>query len=716
MSSGWTPLVIAGILGAGGALILLVRSVLVFSRTGPRIRDEIRRHFYSYTVFALVRLVVWSGAVIAWMAALGMLPVAALYSGWGQPPTIVALAGAAVLGIVLITAVQFCSHLLHIPSSIMMSSHYSMSRFYGPWARLSVSRIRWARVGVGLLILGPVTVAAHRLFAAGRVREGLALVGVTGILLVPVLYGAWPPGRGWGRRRRAAGAGKRPNILMIGCDTLRADRLGIGGYSRDTTPFLDVLARRGTFFGNCYTPIARTAPSLASLLTGVWPHAHGIRSNYVAESEADLPVPALGTLLREQGYRTVALGDWAGSDLRKLAFGFEHTELPEDQWNIRYLIRQGPKDIRLFLSLFSHNRLGKRFLPELYYLAGVPLTDHLGHDTRSWLSRFAGSGEPFFMNVFMATAHPPFGSEYPYYKYFSDPDYCGPSKFAMAKLADPEDIIRSQKAPREAFDLDQVIDLYDGCVRRFDDEVRAIVQHLENCGLDEQTIVVIYSDHGMEFFEHNTWGQGNSVRGDASAKVPLILVDPGKPGRGVDDRVVRTVDLAPTLLDLCNAPIPAHMQGRSLASYLHGDSADLDLPAFFETGIWLAPPPGMDPDHVRYPELLDLLEVPDKQLGTLAIKQKYRPIIEEARDRTIRHGRWKLVRLSLVRGPRYELYDAWSDPGYTTDVADQYPAVAGALKRELEAWLAAETGREGAGGVDFPAAAAGRATARGVEP
>ncbi|MEJ2688085.1 MAG: hypothetical protein P8124_13005 [Gammaproteobacteria bacterium] len=154
----------------------------------------------------------------------------------------------------------------------------------------------------------------------------------------------------------------------------------------------------------------------------------------------------------------------------------------------------------------------------------------------------------------------------------------------------------------------------------------------------------------------------------------------------MDDRIVRTVDLVPTLLKLCGLPVPEHVQGESLTTYLAGDDRDLDLPAFFETGVWLAPPPGMDPDHIRYPELLDLLEIRDKSVGTLALKRDFVPLIDSARDRMIRQGRWKLVRLALRSGPMYRLYDMVKDPNATVDVAAQFPQVVVALRQELDAW------------------------------
>ena len=477
-----------------------------------------------------------------------------------------------------------------------------------------------------------------------------------------------------------------PNILMIGSDTLRADRLGALGYRRALTPNIDQLADAGALFANCYVPCARTAPSLVSMLTGTWPHTHGIRDNFIDDESTTLKVDALPTLLKHMGYRTAAISDWCGADLGKFSFGFDHADLPEDQWNLKYLIRQGPKDLRLFVSLFTHNRLGRKLLPELYYLGGVPLTQPLGKRARRLVSRLAEGAQPFFINVFYSTTHPPFASEWPWYARFADPAYAGESKFAMAQLTDPFEIIRRQGAPKEEFDLDQIIDLYDGCVAEFDDEVGKMLAHVEGCGLADNTIVVVYSDHGMEFFEHDTWGQGNSAVGDFSPRIPLVIRDPRLPAHGKIDSVVRSIDIAPTLLDLVGAP-PAGMDGVSLAACLTEFTPCPELDAFNETGIWIANIPGLPDTHLRYPDLLELIEVPNRMRGTLSIKAQYCPTILSAKDRMIRHGRWKLVYQPLEEGVLQRLFDLEADPECRTDVLAQHPDIAQALQSALASWI-----------------------------
>lgn len=371
----------------------------------------------------------------------------------------------------------------------------------------------------------------------------------------------------------------------------------------------------------------------------------------------------------------------------KFSFGFELTDLPEDQWNLRYLIRQGPKDLRLFVSLFMHNRLGRRLLPEIYYLGGVPLTSQLGSSARRLLSQLAAQDEPFLLNVFYSTTHPPFASEYPYYLRYANPRYQGESKFAMARLTDPFEIIRRQGDSRKEFDLDQIIDLYDGCVAQFDEEVGRMITHLEQCGLRDNTIVLLYSDHGMEFFEHDTWGQGNSVFGDASARVPLVIIDPRLEGRGVAKEVIRNIDVFPTLLELVGVAAPKTIDGESLVPLLHGTGPLVERVVFNETGVWVTDLPGTPTGHLRYPNLTELLHVPHKIAGTLALKPEYHELIVRAKDRMVRQGRWKLTYQPMVDGAIVRLFDVTQDPECRHDLRAAHPDIAKRLMAMLTEWL-----------------------------
>ena len=683
----WTGLLPAMGVAALGTAALLSKSLANFSQTGPRIHQEILTHFRRYTLYALARLTAWAFAIMLFTGGAGVLLyfmlATVLQAEWSPGLA----AAAAVLGIIRAFALQFVHKLRFNPGLLVASMHYRMSRLYGLWHWMTLERVVWIQrlwLSASTLLFAA---ASWQLAKENRLDDLMALWAAVLFIAGTVAWAAWQPEARPPRRRPTQRTDAPFNILMIGSDTLRADRLGAMGYRRALTPHIDQLAKQGALFANCYVPCARTAPSLISLLTGTWPHTHGIRDNFVPDADTHLNADSLPQLLKARGYRTAALSDWCGGDMGKFSFGFDHTDLPQDQWNLKYLIRQGPKDLRLYLSLFVHNRLGRLLLPELYYLGGVPLTQPMGKRARRLVSRLAADSAPFFLNVFYSTTHPPFASEWPWYVRFADPAYRGESKFAMARLTDPFEILRRQGAPKEEFDLDQIIDLYDGSVAEFDDEVGKMLAHLGACGLAERTIVVVYSDHGMEFFEHDSWGQGNSAVGEASPRIPLVIRDPRKPARGKIDAVVRSIDLAPTLLDLVDAPPAGSMDGVSLAGCLEKDAACPELDAFNETGIWIADIPGLPDNHLRYPDLLELMEVPDRASGTLAIKQGYCNPILAAKDRMIRHGRWKLVYQPLETGYVLRLFDLETDPACRHDLSEQHPQLTADLWSRLLAFV-----------------------------
>ncbi|MBI3154356.1 MAG: sulfatase-like hydrolase/transferase [Burkholderiales bacterium] len=668
-------------------LLVLVKSLSDFTRTGPQMTEEVLRHYRLYLAGSLARLAFYAFVIAFALGLTGALAYALGTLVLGAPFDAIAAAAAALAAILLLTARQFLHTLLHSPGVIASSFLYSTARLLPVWDRLTPARLRLLDALLfGVLALWLAAGAAVLASRGGWIAAAVVLVLAAAGVAAWRLAGSGPEPA---PVRQAKKPG-RPNILMIGSDTLRADRLGGAGYRRALTPALDRLARRATILTDCYVPCARTAPSVVSMLTGTWPHTHGVRDTFVTPEQTRLPVPALPSILRGVGYRSAIVCDWAGSDAEKFDFGFEHADMPTDQWNIKYLLRQGPKDLRLFLSLFTQGRLGKVFLPEVYYLGGIPLTEEIGLDTRRMIARLARKDEPFFIMSFMATTHPPFTSKHPYYQMFSDPAYRGESKFGMAKLRDPWEIIRRQGEPRSEFDLEQIIDLYDGCVRNFDDEVARVLDYLQASGLADDTIVVVYSDHGFEFFEHETWGQGNTAVGDFSARVPIIVADPRHPQPRKAGEVVRTIDLAPTLLELAGVPVPPTVEGVSLAPLLRGEPLVQELPAFYETGVWLTDLPGTPDDHIRYPHLPELLEVPDKASGMIALKPRYMQVVVEAKDRMVRVGNWKLSYQPLNRGALYKLFDIADDPGCQRDVLARYPDVAARLRAILDGWLLAD--------------------------
>lgn len=668
---------------------LLFASIKHHTRTGPKVKETIEKHYSSYIYTTLFRLSGYSTVIIFSLSFFGSLIYLALslqlgFSyGWLQ-----ALLSGSIFT-ALVVAYLFCYHLFHTPSLLLASAQFRFSRLHPLWAILSPTLLKSIKI-FSLSIVAFVLICGHiRFFPTAHLMLWLILDAL--IILAAALWS-------WANRFSAiqpqthgATAGQQsgsPNIVMIGTDTLRADRLGVSGYHRNLSPNIDRLTSKSTYLKNCYTPLARTAPSLTSLLTGCWPHRHKIRSNFPSAADLKITVPNMVETLNDAGYETAAIGDWAAADLGKLNFGFKTKHLPDDQWNLKYLIRQGPATFRLFLSLFAHNKLGRKLLPEIYYLAGVPLSQQTGEDCRQMISQFAKQKAPFYINYFSAATHVPFGSNYPYYQLYTDPDYKGDSQFIMTSVNTPEEIIASQEKGEEYFDLPQISALYDGCIKQFDDEVGKILKHLKHCGLEDNTIVVIYSDHGADFFENGCWGQGNTLLGDdQSNRVPIIIYDPSKPTAHAIDTSTRLIDIAPTVLDLAGINPPQNMDGCSLTDTIDYPGGAMDLHSYHESGIWLSNIPGMRKDHLSYPNILDILDIPDKELGMLCVKDEYIDRVIEAKDRSIRDQKWKLIYQPTLNGNDYLLFDMRNDPQCTTDVKLQYPGIFSHYKNLLDEWI-----------------------------
>jgi hypothetical protein len=225
------------------------------------------------------------------MAASGELIYLAAISLADVPFAFLHAIAAAVGGIVLLTTLQFCRHLLFLPGSIAASYNYRKSRLYPLWRRLTPKRIVAAELALAAAAAAILIGSAWALVADGSDVSGIgfALLGLAFPLGMLALT------RRPGPRVTAHNRSGAPNILMIGSDTLRADRLGAAAYRRDLTPFIDSLAAGGCQFTACYVPCARTAPSLVSMLTGTWPHHHGIRDNFVGDEGTGLTPGESGT-------------------------------------------------------------------------------------------------------------------------------------------------------------------------------------------------------------------------------------------------------------------------------------------------------------------------------------------------------------------------------------------------------------------------------------
>jgi len=296
---------------------------------------------------------------------------------------------------------------------------------------------------------------------------------------------------------------ERPNVLLISLDTLRARSLGTYGYGRDTSPFLDSVARRGTLFENAITASVTTSPSHMSLFTGLYPINHGIQEGLHRKFPH---VVTLAERLREAGYRTAAFTE-NGYLVRRRGFGDGFDQYTENTGERG----KAPGEARLTFG-----------------------------QSRRWLE--ANRELPFFLFVHTYEVHSPYDPDEPYANLFRGGAAPGPDAPAI-------------RAGRDDYDRE---------IRIVDDELRKLFSTLDDTGLSASTIVAVLSDHGEEFAEHGGFQHGAAVY-EESLRVPLLFWGPGRiPVARRHAHPVSLIDVAPTIVDLLDLPVPEDLDGVSL--------------------------------------------------------------------------------------------------------------------------------------------------------
>ncbi|MBM4269597.1 MAG: DUF1501 domain-containing protein [Deltaproteobacteria bacterium] len=422
---------------------------------------------------------------------------------------------------------------------------------------------------------------------------------------------------------------KRPNLLLISVDTLRADHLGSYGYRLPTSPNLDRLASQGVRFADATASWPKTWPSMATLLTGKHPQTTGVRY------KPQRPLPAvhetLAEVLGRAGYVTGAVV--ANANLARV-FSFDQGfDRFVESWLAEFEKQTG--------SGKFENRAGlvKRYTNATIVTdQGIALLDELARD------------EPFFLWLHYIDPHGP---------YVPPPEYADLFRGEYpAEIVPEDDLPRYQRQKRGETgetirNLSFYVAQYDREIRYFDDQLARLLADLERRGLRDDTLVVLTADHGESLVEDGYFLEHGRGPYQPTAHVPLIFVLPGRvPSGRVVEEPVGLIDVTPTLLDLLGVPHPEGVQGRSLAGAIAGDAKEGGTPAyvFMESGN-------------RVPSQL-----------------------------VVRKGPWKLTRMRSDADRRYfdrdtvELYDLRTDPEEEKNVRDENPSVVAELLAELRRW------------------------------
>ncbi len=364
----------------------------------------------------------------------------------------------------------------------------------------------------------------------------------------------------------ARGASTRPNVLFIAVDDLRPE-LGCYGAGQVRSPEIDKLAVAGTVFTRAYCQVAVCGASRASLLTGLRPTAKRFL-NYYTHAEKDAPgAMTLPEEFRRNGYHCISNG--------KI---FHHTEdTGERSWSepawkpsINALDTLDPQS----KTLISKKGRGPVFEAPDVHDSAYPdgqIADKTIHD----LKRMKRDGKPFFIACGFMKPHLPFYAPKKYWDLYdrrsinvADNQYRpknapsslkGSGEFNnyhnrhMAVNSDPW-----HRSMRHG---------YYACVSYIDAQIGRVLKTLDQLGLRENTIVILWGDHGWHLGEHNFWGKHNVMH--LSTRSPLIISAPGFSAGQQSERLVEFVDIYPSLCDLAGiATVNQGLQGTSFRPLL----------------------------------------------------------------------------------------------------------------------------------------------------
>lgn len=545
------------------------------------------------------------------------------------------------------------------------------------------------------VVVGPLLSPRGQAWVLRLVRPR-AVQGAIVIACVCVVIGtAWqtlrPQGIAPTPARKTPAMGKPPSVLLIAIDSLRADR--IGGAARAITPTLSALADRAVTFDRAFVTVPRTFPSLITLLSGRYPHGHGIRTMFPSPAERAAIPPALPQLLRRRGYETAVVSDFCGEIFSRVDLGFAHSLVPT--FDARTIVLQRSltvhKGLLAYLSQVSPpgvlGTLRQRLFPELDSLADLSDPAALSAQALALLQQAKERGQPTLTMVFFSSAHFPYAAKRPAYQRFAEPGYRGPFLYHKPPLTEP-------KTPA---DQQQVRALYDGALSAADAGVAQLLGGLRALGLERETIVVVLADHGENLYDQpgRGMGHGDHLEGDAALRVPLLVLDPvhGFSAHHVPG-VVRDIDVLPTVLSLVGADPKAvgdpALDGVDLRPLLDGTRSTLGLSAFHETELWLTESgPGFAEDsRLPYPTVTVTTAV-DAQ-DDIALGDRYRALVTAAKHRALRTERYKLIYRPTRAGALFSLYDVENDPQERHDLAASQPQILAPLKEELFRRIAAD--------------------------
>ena len=549
-----------------------------------------------------------------------------------------------------------------------------------PW--LGVSRFLWPAI-VGASALGWGRMATR----AGRHAE--ALLGALGAIVATAWLSVFelrqwldvtvPPSgssMSFPARVRDPVLRSYPNVLMLGVDSLRPDKI-----DPKATPVLARLCRESVYFPNALVTLPRTAPSWAALLTSLPPLANGVETMFPTEARSHLAELALPAHLASLGYATSVVSEYAGESFGRMKVGFQTQSVPRVE--LEQILGQGllgrqPLALGLAGLLYaSPGPLGRLLpspLPEL--MRGLASFSHpsvLADD----LAAAIDVTRPWFALVFYSQPHFPYTSSSPF-------DGTHAVSGADPALRFGKDVTNGEV--RTDADRAQIDALYRAALAETDAAIGDLLARLESSGNLEDTIVVLTADHGEGLYECPTCvGHGDNLRGMTSLRVPLAFRLPQQRYLNAAATAmtahVSQLDVYPTLLALLGVARPSVQEGIAL---LARDGQPVALPQerifFAESGEWLWPTPAVPAARIEYPPITAIARI---EQGRIVIDESHLPAIRAAKHRAAISPPFKLLYEPAPGGVEWHLYDVEKDPWDEHDVKGRYPQVAERLRAAL---------------------------------
>ena len=435
----------------------------------------------------------------------------------------------------------------------------------------------------------------------------------------------------------APGLRPAPNVLIYTIDTLRADHAGAYGYARDTTPFLKKFGASGILFDDCQAQAPWTKPSIASLMTSLYAFTHGIMSN---SDTIPAGSATLAAQLRKARYTTASIvstpfvGKATG-----LERGFDYLlEYP-------LVLRQVDKRTDAGTDSAALNRV-----------------------VFPWLDRHRS--EPFFLYAHATDPHAPYDPPAPYDSKFANPSedaifkrdyerFHSHHEYGGAAVLNRAMCVKAGVNP-DAF-IRRAKDRYDGEILHNDRNFELLIGKLKQLGLFDNTLIVVLSDHGEEFWDHGWTGHGQSIYNELTHCM-LMMWNPallGSPQHVKEP--VQLIDVMPTILDLFGLEPPPVMEGQSLLPLIRSRP-------FKRRGLVISS---------KFAAVKPQGLVPENSTDSFAIID----------------GRWKFIyRKQAAKADikKVELYDRIHDRAEQHDVAAQHPGEVEKKTSELAQWIAAQ--------------------------